>query len=152
MKEKKHAGRIVKRNVGDIMLDSCLWQHVAHTCANEATSTIHAVTEFKRSMKGDEAHSSAFPDVKYTTVSTLNLHLVFSRHLKLSRPSLSTLLTRGRWMWAKGPQGDWLFTSAVPLGCHGAFYHRRMACQALDLMGRHLGNCYDMYLQVSCYR
>lgn len=39
-KEKRDAGKIVDRNVEDIKWDSCLQQHMAHTCANEATSTI----------------------------------------------------------------------------------------------------------------
>lgn len=154
IKGKENAGMIVSRNVWDIKLDSCLRLHVAHTCANEATSTIHTVTGFKRFslMKTDEARSLAFPDVKYTTASTLNLHppLVFSHHLKLSLPSLSTLLTRGRWMWTKGPRGDWLFTSTVPPGCHGAFYHQSMACQALDQMGKHSRDWYYEHWRVAC--
>lgn len=45
--------------------------------------------------------------------------------------ALAAAIMRSSWKSNKGLQGEQLYTSVIPLGCYGMFFHQTTVCQAL---------------------
>lgn len=59
--------------------------------------------------------------------------------------ALAAAIMRSSWKSNKGLQGEQLYTSIIPLGCYGMFFHQTTVCQALVQMEKALTCLWSTY-------